>query len=291
MKILITGANGQLGTDLCKVLKEHNLLPLTIDDGDICDWNFLQKTVSKFKPVVIINTAAYVRVDDCEDRRELAFQINALGARNVAVAAEETGASLIHISTDYVFGGEQLTHTIPYTEYDAPIPCNTYGESKLAGDNYVMHLCRRHIIVRSSALFGTAGALGKGGNFVETMLRLGREKDEIRVVDDQVFSPTFTYDLAVRIAELLDTRYYGIINVTNSGACSWQEFATEILKTAGIKTPVIPISSAEYPTRARRPSYSVLDNFQSRLLGLKEIRHWKDALKDYFIQRQTQKQD
>lgn len=289
MRILITGADGQLGSDLCKVLKGHDLLPLTIDDGDICDGMFLQKAASKFKPTVMINTAAYVRVDDCEDQREVAFRVNALGARNAAVAAEEAGACLIHISTDYVFGGQQQPRSTPYTEYDTPVPCNIYGESKLAGDIYVIHLCHRHIIIRSSALFGIAGAMGKGGNFVETMLRLGREKDEIRVVSDQFFSPTYSYDLAVRITELLGTNYYGIINVTNSGVCSWYEFATEIIRTAGLKTPVIPISSADYPTRARRPSYSVLDNFQSRLLGLSNMRHWKEALNDYFEQKRLQK--
>jgi len=287
MKVLITGADGQLGTDLCKVLKNHTLLPFTINDGDISDISFVKKEFLKSKPDAIINTAAYVRVDDCEDNKDLAFRVNALGARNIAVAAEDIKARLLHISTDYVFGGEKQQRDLPYTEFDNPVPCNVYGESKLAGETLVRHLCKRHIIIRSSALFGTAGAMGKGGNFVETMIRLGREKTELQVVNDQIFSPTFTYDLAIRIAQLVETEYYGIIHVTNSGVCSWHEFAVEIIKEAGLKTPVIPITTAQYPQKARRPSYSVLDNYQSRLLNLQEMRNWKIALQEYFKQKQT----
>jgi dTDP-4-dehydrorhamnose reductase len=287
MKVLITGADGQLGTDLCKVLKGHHLITLTINDGDISDFSFVKKQIFKLKPEVIINTAAYVRVDDCEDNKDLAFQVNALGARNVAVAAEDTGARLLHISTDYVFGGEKEPRNKPYTEFDDPVPGNLYGESKLAGEVLVRRLCRRHIIVRSSALFGTAGAMGKGGNFVETICRLGKEKEELRVVSDQVFSPTFTYDLALRISQLIETEYYGIFHVTNSGICSWHEFATEIIREAGLKTPVIPISTAQYPQKARRPAYSVLDNYQAKLLNWTEMRSWKAALHEYFKQKQA----
>jgi dTDP-4-dehydrorhamnose reductase len=287
MKVLITGADGQLGTDLCKVIKGHNILPLTINDGDISDFSFVKLQLLKHKPEVIINTAAYVRVDDCEDNKDLAYQVNALGARNMAVAAEDIGARLLHISTDYVFGGEMQQHKLPYTEFDDPVPCNTYGESKLAGETLVRHLCKRHIIIRSSALFGTAGAMGKGGNFVETIARLAREKDELRVVSDQVFSPTFTYDLAQRISQLIETEYYGIIHVTNSGICSWHEFAVEIVKEAGLNTPVIAIPTAQYPQKARRPFYSVLANYQSKLLNWKEMRNWKVALHEYFKQKQV----
>jgi len=287
MKVLITGADGQLGTDLCKVIKGHDLILLTINDGDISNLDFVKKQLVQHKPRVIINTAAYVRVDDCEDNKDLAFQVNAVGARNMAVAAEDIGACLLHISTDYVFGGEKQQRNLPYTEYDNPVPCNIYGESKLAGEILVKHLCKRHIIVRSSALFGTAGAMGKGGNFVETIARLAREKDELRVVSDQVFSPTYTYDLALRIAQLIETEYYGTIHITNSGACSWHEFAVEIIREAGLKTPVSPITTAQYPQKARRPPYSVLDNYQSRLLNFEEMRNWKAALHEYFKQKQS----
>ncbi|MCX6004845.1 MAG: dTDP-4-dehydrorhamnose reductase [Chloroflexi bacterium] len=285
MKVLITGADGQLGTDLCKVLKNHQLLPLTINDGDITDYFFLEKQFLSYRPDVIINTAAYVRVDDCEDEVDLAFNVNALGARNVAVAAEKIGARLVHISTDYIFGGEDNPRSVPYTEFDDPIPSNTYGKSKLAGETLVRHLCKRHFIVRSSALFGTAGAMGKGGNFIETILRLAKERPELQVVNDQVFSPTCTRDLADKLVKIMPTELFGIFHITNSGACSWYEFAVEILRLAGIKTPVIPIKSEQYPQKARRPRYSVLDNYQARLLGWDDMRPWQSALVDYMQEK------
>jgi len=285
MKILITGADGQLGTDLCKTLKSHKLVPLTINDGDITDFSFVKKQCLIHKPDVIINTAAYVLVDACEDNRDLAFRINALGARNMAVAAEEIGAALVQISTDYVFGGEDKLRNTPYAEFDNPMPCNTYGASKLAGENFVRHLCRKHFIIRSSSLFGAAGAMGKGGNFVETMLRLAKEKPELRVVNDQIFSPTYTVDLAGKITQLIDTQYYGTFHITNGGVCSWYEFTVEILKLAGLKTHVVPITSDQYPQKARRPNYSVLDNYQLRLLNMAATPAWQHALKRYLIEK------
>jgi dTDP-4-dehydrorhamnose reductase len=245
----------------------------------------VREAMLKHKPAIIINTAAYVRVDDCEDEKEKAFQVNALGARNVAVVAQELGARLVHISTDYVFGGEAEPRTTPYTEFDTPVPLSIYGKSKLTGENLVRHFCLRHFIVRASGLFGVAGSSGKGGNFIETMLRLARERDELKVVSDQVFSPTYTGDLARKIAQLMDTEYYGIFHITSKGACSWYEFTTEILKLAGIKTPVVPITSDQYPQKARRPRYSVLDNYHLRLLGMDDMRPWQEALKDYLAAR------
>jgi len=283
MKVLVTGANGQLGTDLCKVLRDFELIPLTHKDIEISDTDSVKQAFNKHKPDIIINTAAYVRVDDCETERDKAFLINALGARNIAVAAQELGAKLVYISTDYVFGGEDEPRTIPYTEFDVPAPLNTYGKSMLAGENFVRHLCRRHFIVRTSGLFGVAGSRGKGGNFIETMLRLAKERDELTVVDDQVFSPTYTMDLARKIAQLMTTDYYGIFHITNRGVCSWYEFTTGILKLAGIKTPVVPITSDQYPQKARRPRYSVLDNYHLRLLGMDDVRAWQEALKDYLV--------
>jgi len=285
MKVLITGADGQLGTDLCKALKSQRLLPLTINDGDITDYNFIEKQCLSYRPDVIINTAACVRVDDCEDERDLAFKVNALGARNVAVAAEKIGARLVHISTDYIFGGEDNSRSVPYTEFDHPVPCNTYGKSKLAGETLVRHLCKRHFVVRSAALFGTAGAMGKGGNFIETILRLAKERPELQVVNDQIFSPTCTRDLAEKIVKIMQTELFGIFHITNSGACSWYEFTVEILRLAGIKTPVIAIKSVQYPQKARRPRYSVLDNYQARLLGWDDMRPWQAALADYMQEK------
>ena len=285
MKVAVTGANGQLGTDFCRALHNFDVIPFTHADIEIADLASVREAMLKHKPAIIINTAAYVRVDDCEDEKEEAFQVNALGARNVAVVAQELGARLVHISTDYVFGGEVEPRTTPYTEFDTPIPLSIYGKSKLAGENLVRHFCLRHFIVRASGLFGVAGSSGKGGNFIETMLRLARERDELKVVNDQVFSPTYTRDLAQKIAQLMATEYYGIFHITSKGACSWYEFTTETLKLAGITTPVVPITSDQYAQKARRPRYSVLDNYHLRLLGMDDMRPWQEALKDYLVAR------
>lgn len=283
MRVLITGANGQLGTDLCQVLSDFDVTPLTHADIEIADGNSVKEAFNRHRPDIVVNTAAYVRVDDCEDHIDKAFLVNALGARNVAVATQELRAKLIHISTDYVFGGEAEPRTAPYTEFDTPVPMNMYGKSKLAGENLVRHLCTRHFIVRSSGLFGVAGASGKGGNFVETMLGLAKERNELRVVNDQVFSPSYTRDLAIKVSQLISTEYYGTFHITNKGTCSWYEFAKEILKLAGLETPVIPVTSGQYPQKARRPSYSVLDNYHLRLLGMDYMRPWPEALRDYMI--------
>jgi dTDP-4-dehydrorhamnose reductase len=285
VKVLITGADGQLGTDLCRVLDKHDLVKLTIEDGDIADAGFVSKRLHAYRPDVVINTAAYVRVDDCEDNNDLAFRVNAQGAKNVAMAAEEIGARMVHIGSDYVFGGESGQRNTPYAESDKPVPCNAYGRSKLAGEEYVRSLCSRNIIVRSSGLFGTAGALGKGGNFVETMIRLAGEKPELRVVNDQFLSPTYTCDLAAKIAQLMETEFCGVVHVTNIGQCSWYEFAAEIIRQAGLKTPVVAIPSDQFPQKATRPRYSVLGNEQLRLLGQDNMRPWQDALRHYMADK------
>jgi dTDP-4-dehydrorhamnose reductase len=285
MKVLVTGANGQLGTDLCKALQQFEVIPLTHKDIEIADMDSVKEAFTKYKPDVVINTAAYVRVDDCEAEQDKAFLINALGARNVAVIAQQFGAKLVHLSTDYVFGGEAQPRTASYSEFDTPIPLSIYGKSKLAGENFVRHLCQKHFIIRTSGLFGIVGASGKGGNFVETMLRLAKERDVLKVVNDQVFSPAYTKDLAAKIARLINTEYYGIFHITNKGSCSWYEFATEILRLAGLKTPVIPITSDEYPQKAKRPHYSVLDNYHLHLLGMDDMRPWQEALRDYMMSK------
>lgn len=290
MRIVITGANGQLGTDLCRELQARDVIPLTHSDVEIDDMNSVKGVLKRCNPDVIINTAAFVRVDDCEGNPDRAYLVNALGARNIAVAAQEHGAKLIHISTDYVFGGEEEPHTTPYTEFDTPIPLNTYGKSKLAGEKLVRHLCSRHLIIRSSGLFGVAGASGKGGNFVETMLRLAHERDELTVVNDQVFSPTYAKDLARKIAQLINTEYYGIFHITNKGGCSWFWFTEEIMKLAGAGVKLIPVTSDQYPTPAKRPHFSALDNYHLRLLGMDDIGPWQEALRDYMKEKSYLKQ-
>jgi len=286
MNVSIIGANGQLGTDLCWILQDtEEVIPLTHAELEIANMNSVGDAFNKHRPDVVINTAAYVKVDDCETEQDRAFLINAIGARNVAVMAEEMGAKLVHISTDYVFGGESEPRTAPYSEFDAPVPPNTYGKSKLAGEELVRHLCTRHFVVRSSGLFGTAGSSGKGGNFVETMLRLAQERAELRVVHDQVFSPTYTRDLARKIAHLIYTEYYGIFHITNRGSCSWYEFTKEILRLAGLNTPITPITSDQYPQKAKRPQFSALDNYHLRLLGMDDMRPWQEAIRDYMVRK------
>ena len=285
MKVLVIGANGQLGSDLCKEIEPSELVALTHSEIEVTAMDPVQEVFKKYRPEIVINTAAFVRVDECESKVDECFLVNGIGARNVAVVAQEYGAKVVYISTDYVFGGEGVGRNIPFTEFESPIPLNILGKSKLAGENLVQHLCHRHFIVRTSGLFGIAGSSGKGGNFVEAILHLAHERDELKVVSDQIFSPTYTKDLARKIAQLITTEYYGIFHITNKGACSWCEFATEILRLAGIKIPVVPITSEEYPTPARRPRFSVLDNYHLRLLGMDDIRPWQEALRDYMGRR------
>jgi dTDP-4-dehydrorhamnose reductase len=285
MRVLIIGADGQLGTDLCRVLKGDGLIPLTHADIEITDLDSVRRAIAVHRPESVINTAAYIKVDDCEVEKDRAFAVNALGARNVAVVCQEIGAKMVYISTDYVFGNGPEASRTPYNEFDDPLPGNVYGRSKLAGERLVCHLCQKHFVVRTSGLFGLAGARGKGGNFIETTLNLARTCPELRMVNDQTFSPTSSADLARVLARLVATQYYGTFHITNSGACTWYEFSREILRMAGLTTPIIPLTSDQYPQRARRPSYSVLHNYQLQLLGWEALRPWQDALADYLHQK------
>ncbi|MFH0847827.1 MAG: dTDP-4-dehydrorhamnose reductase [Chloroflexota bacterium] len=284
VKVAIIGATGQLGTDLSKELAQVNPFCLGHRQVEVGNLSSVKEALLAYKPDVVINTAAFHKTDDCESDPDRAFLVNAIGARNVAVVVQDIGAKLVHISTDYIFGGGVASHA-PYTEFEAPVPLSIYGKSKLAGEYFVQHLCHKHFIVRSSGLFGVAGASGKGGNFVETMLRLAKEKEELRVVNDQVFSPTYTKDLAWKITQLIDTEYYGIFHITNKGSCSWYELTKEILRLAGLKIPVVPITSDQYPQKAKRPNFSVLDNYHLRLLGMDDMRPWQTALRDYMKEK------
>ncbi|MCD6539150.1 MAG: dTDP-4-dehydrorhamnose reductase [Candidatus Omnitrophica bacterium] len=285
MKVAVIGATGQLGTDLCQKLKSKEVVPLTHSDIEVTDINSVERIFQKYRVDVIINTAAFHKVDECEENPEKAFKVNALGARNVAVVAQKIGAKLVYISTDYVFGGEK-GRNIPYNEFDVPSPLNVYGKSKLAGENFVKEFCLKHFIIRTSGLFGIAGARGKGGNFVETIIKLAKEKSELKVVNDQIFSPTYTKDLAEKILQLINTEYYGIFHITNKGFCSWYEFAKKILKLTGIKISVIPITSEEFSQKVKRPNYSVLDNYHLRLLGMDDLKPWQEALKEYLKEKE-----
>jgi len=285
MKVAVIGANGQLGTDLMKVFSEavgYEPIPLFRPHFDVRNSAKVFDILRNLKPDVVINTAAFTRVDDCEDQPVLALEVNALGARNVALACAELDCVLVHISTDYVFDGKKRE---PYTEEDVPSPINVYGVSKLAGEHFVRSLCEKHFIVRTSGLYGVAGSSGKGGNFVETMIRLAKEEKPIRVVDDQILSPTYTIDLAYRVVELIPTEAYGLYHITNSGECSWYEFAGKIFKLLGLEANFDPIITKEFEAKARRPAYSVLSNEKLINIGLGFLRSWPEALKAYLEEK------
>ncbi|MBB5324211.1 dTDP-4-dehydrorhamnose reductase [Anoxybacillus tepidamans] len=275
MKIVVTGANGQLGQELVRQLQQTNfeLYSFTKSDLDITNESIVNEVITKIKPDIIINAAAYTKVDQAEIEEETAYLVNAFGQRSLAVAAEKVGAKICYISTDYVFDGNSA---IPYREYDQTNPLGVYGKSKLVGEELTKSLCSRYFIVRTAWVYGEFGQ-----NFVKTMLRLAKEKEEIGVVNDQIGSPTYTVDLAHFIIELVQTEKFGIYHATNSEACSWYEFAKAIFEESNIKVKVNPITTEQFPRPAARPKYSVLDNFAMKVNGFPMLRHWREALKEF----------
>lgn len=283
---MILGAGGQLAYDLQHVMADMDLVPLRHAELDICDYELVRRVLGELKPEVVINTAAFVRVDDCEDEMERAFQVNTFAVRHLAQVCSDLDCMLVHISSDYVFGGEKLA---PYTEHDITLPKNVYGVSKLAGEMFVRAIAPRHIIVRSSGLYGISGSSGKDSNFVETMLSHAKNGKSIRVVNDQVLSPTFTLDLAIKIAELLELEVHGVFHITNGESCSWFDFATRIFLLQNIAANVSAISSDEFPGEAQRPAYSVLANDELKRQNLEVLRPWHEALQEYLEARSESK--
>ncbi len=269
MKVLVTGAGGQLGRELSSVLpaRGHEAVALGRDEMDVGDFDSAQKAVEAHAPDVVINAAAYTDVDGCETELETAYRVNALGSRNLAQVCQRRGRELLHVSTNYVFGGEAER---PYEVFDVPDPISVYGRTKLAGEEYVRHLSNRWYIVRS------AGVYGEGRNFVRSILKAAEERDVLRVKSDEYISPTYALDLAEGIAAVLEGRRYGIYHLTSSGYCSWHEFAKEIFDLAGVEVEVEPIPGSEYPLPAARPANGVLSS-----LGSPELPHWRDALSRY----------
>lgn len=277
MRIALIGAAGQLGTDL------HRLLPdadaLTHADIEVTDIACVNRVLSGTRPEIVINTSAYNLVDKAEDEPDQAFNVNEQGPRNLARWCRHNGAALVHVSSDYVFGADAHRST-PYRETDLPGPLGVYGKSKLAGEEAVRTECPRHFLIRTCGLYGQAATKAKG-NFVKTMLRLAGERDELRVVNDQWCTPSFTQDVARMIVALIGTAEYGLYHVTNSGATTWFQLASEALRLRGIRTPVVPILSQEYPTRARRPAYSVLNCDKAEDVTGLNLPPWQDALRRY----------
>lgn len=268
-----------------EVASEDVLVGLTHADVEITDLDEVRSVLARIRPDVVVNTSAYHKVDMVEDDPDRAFQVNGSGARNLALACEEAGAVAVHFSTDYVFSGRNRSRDQPYKESEPVEPLNVYGVSKAAGEMLVRYLCERHFIVRVSGLYGVAGSSGKGGNFVETMLRLAVAGNPIRVVDDQVLTPTHTAAIARQLPLLIQTQAYGTFHATCQGECSWFEFAAEIFKLAGADVDLSPQTTAQAGTRALRPSYSVLDNRSLRELGIDRMPDWRTALADYISLR------
>lgn len=297
--VLITGAKGQLGMELHKQLTQvpnrYEVIAVGRDTLDITNPNEVDKLVQTVMPNIIINCAAYTQVDECEENKEQAYNINEIGAKNLAMASEQIGAKLIHISTDYVFSGnfnlpkgldihsstelerryEMAMASHPWTEEDEVVPQNVYGKSKLAGEEAVREHCKKHFILRTAWLYG------EGNNFVRTMLKLAKTNQEINVVGDQYGTPTYTKDLAAVIINLMQTEYYGTYHATCEGMCSWYDFALEIFKLKEINVKVNKVTSEEFVRPAKRPKYSVLDNANLKKLGMNTFRPWQEALEEY----------
>lgn len=283
-KILVTGCNGQLGRAIRKEYAGSDVefvnTDVTEGEGvkalDITDVDAVLKMVEETKPEVIINCAAHTNVDACETQWDLAYKINAIGPRNLSIAASKAGAKMIHVSTDYVFEGNG---TRPYTEFDEPNPVSAYGKTKLEGENFVKAFADKYFILRTAWLYG------EGKNFVKTMLCLAETHDEVSVVSDQLGSPTSAVELAKMIHYLEPTENYGVFHATCEGDTNWAEFAEAIFKRAGKNTKVNHVTSEQYakmnPASANRPAYSILDNYMLRLTSDFRMADWQDALDVY----------
>ena len=291
MRILITGSNGQLGNELQKIvstgkaeigavseeIKNAEVFAMDVDILDIANLEQVKKVLNEVKPDVVINCAAATNVDGCEANQDLAFKINSLGPRNLAMVAEELGAKIVQVSTDYVFSG---VGEAPLKECDLVAPVSVYGKTKLLGEEFVRDFSTKYYIVRTAWLYGYVGH-----NFVYTMMKLGKDRDTLNVVNDQLGNPTHANDLAYHILKLIQTEEYGVYHCTGKGECSWYNFASEIMKLSGRNCTVNPCTSEEYksmyPNSADRPAYSSLDNMMLRCTIGDEMRDWKDALKTF----------
>lgn len=282
MRIAVVGAFGQLGSDLLPLLG-NRAISFGHADIEITDPISIATAFNTARPTHVINCAAYNLVDRAEDEPDAAHHVNALGPQLLADYCAKLGIILMHVSTDYVFG-QDYTRRVPLNETDFTGPVSVYGASKLAGEIAVRSRCPQYFIVRTCGLYGHRAARGKG-NFVETMLHLGRERPELRIVADQRCSPTSTADLAATLASLIETAAFGTYHATNGGDCSWFEFASEIFHLANLPVKVIPSTAAEYCAKARRPDYSVLDCAKlANVLG-RPMPPWQEALARYIVQR------
>lgn len=282
MKYAVLGAAGQLGRDLCPRLPGE-VIALTRERIDLTRPETIGPTLSELRPDVVINCAAYNLVDRAETEPAVCFHVNAWGVRELALACRDLDCVLVHFSTDYVFGLDE--RRTPYAESDAPGPVSVYGLSKLAGEYLVRAFCPRHFVIRTCGLYGVWGSGGKGGNFVETMLRVAGQGKPLRVVADQTCTPSYTVDVAAATVPLVPTGRYGLYHLTNAGSCNWYEFARMIFELAGVHADLSAITSREYGAPARRPAYSVLATKAYEGLGLPPPRPWRAALAAYLEER------
>ena len=287
MRILISGANGQLGKELTRILntgfaeigeipctlKNSDIMNTDVDNLDIANINDVLSFVENERPQVIINCSAFTNVDLCETDKDTAFNVNSLGPRNLAIAAQKVNTKLIHVSTDYVFSGDGNE---PYCEYDICNPQSIYGKTKYLGEQYVKEFCSKYFIVRTSWLYGY-----EGNNFVKTIMNLAEQRESIKVVNDQRGNPTNANDLAYHILKLVDSNEYGIYHCTGNGECSWYDFACKIVEYANINCEVMPCTTEEFPRPAKRPSYSSLNNMMLKNTIGDKMRFWQDALKNF----------
>lgn len=287
MKIMINGKKGQLGSQIINSIEasfianigDLSITALDSKELDITNHIVINEAIGNLQPDIIINCAAYTNVDQAEDDYEKAFQVNSLGPRNLAIAAEAIGAKLIHISTDYVFDGKGVIvngEKVPYREYDTTNPINVYGKTKLLGEDYVREFCSKYFIIRTSWLYGE-----KGNNFVKTIIGAAKEKGKLQVVNDQLGNPTYAGDLAEHILKLALTDEYGLYHCTGKGICSWYDFAKKIIEYTKIPCEIEAVTSDMYKRRAQRPSYSCLDNMMLRSTIGDNMRKWQEALYDF----------
>ena len=290
-RILITGANGQLGRDLARMLADRSPATADIDTLDLTDAARVDERIEQLRPRVILNCAAWNLVDDAEDRPAEAFAANAFGPLHLARATARTGALLVHLSTNYVFDGQAEE---PYPEDAAPSPRSVYAVSKAAGEALVRAATPRHVLVRTAGLYGPPSTWGKGGNFVETILRAGRERPELRIVDDQHLTPTCTTDLAAFLIRLMDRwlenespELLGTWHATNAGGCTWYAFARRIAAAVGLDVRLVPVSTEEFGARAHRPRNGLLDCGRIGQAQLGPLRPWGEALSAYLAARRA----
>jgi dTDP-4-dehydrorhamnose reductase len=279
MKIAVIGANGQLGSDLVSTLaKEHEVVGLNHSDIEITDIDNVKEVISAVKPAILINTAAYHVVPEAEKFPDKAFQVNGTAALNLAKTCQDMNIRLVHYSTDYVFDGAKRR---PYTEDDRPNPLNVYANTKLSGESFALNYCDHSFVIRVSGIYGKVPCRAKGGNFVTTMLKLAKEKPEVRVVDDEVLTPTSTLSIAENTSQLIKTDAFGLYHMSCEGEVSWYEFAKTIWDVLKIETPLYAASVKDFPLTVKRPFYSVMENQRLNAIGLNLMPQWRESLIDF----------